>query len=724
MKSMKCVACITIATLLVSVTMANEPATSGTLDRSRARTSFQSFASYDERYDIRSDVVMVYGVTSTTAERIAGWKAQGYRTELMTGAAWGGYADYIQGRFDGKRHEDEGQAGPDGKTIWHDPNVVPYMVPTPSYVAYLISLAKQAIDAGAEALHFEEPEFWSRAGYSEGFKRLWAAEYGEPWRRPDSSPDAFWCAAKLKYLLYKRTLADVFAAAKEHARTTGRDLKCYVPTHSLLSYSQWNIVSPETSLMDLPNCDGYIAQVWTGTARTHNRYRGVSRERTFETAFLEYASMHAMTAPTGRTVYFLADPVEDDPNHTWDDYRANYERVIVASLLFPGVSHFEVMPWPDRVFLMKYPAGSYGKPGEKITIPPTYASELMCVVNALNEMEQPECKWESGTSGIAVLASDTMMFQRGSPWSGDIRFDEFYGLALPLVKHGVPAQCVVLEQVLQPDALKGVTALLMSYDHIKPLRSECNARLAEWVRAGGVLLYYGDDSDTFTQVREWWNATDAGNTPRRDLMRQLQVSESPGDGVHPVGKGFVHTSRTGPAALAQAQDGPERVMRGVREALGAAGSQIAASNHILLRRGPFVLGAVLDESISREPLWIAGRYVDLFTSESKVVDAPMIQAGQVFLLRTVPDAKTLREPVVLASSARVESVEQGAASTTLHLRGPRGTPGVLRLALPDDMRRVEVSGGKGETTYEAGTALVRFDMSPRDVRVTITRDRE
>ena len=289
---------------------------------------------------------------------------------------------------------------------------------------------------------------------------MWKDEFGEAWQRPDSSPDAYWKAAKLKYLLYKRTLDGVFGAAKQYAKGKGREVACFVPTHSLVNYSQWGIVSPESSLMDLANCDGYIAQVWTGTARTPNIYRGVTKERTFETAYLEYASMHSLVAPTGRKVFFLADPVEDDPNHTWDDYRANYERVIAASLLFPDVADFEVMPWPDRVLTGKYPAGSYAAdPKSRITIPPSYGVELMTVVNALNEMKQPKVRWDCGGGGIAVLASDTMMFQRGGPWASDDALGGFFGVAMPLVKRGVPVRCVVLERIGEPKALEGVEVL-------------------------------------------------------------------------------------------------------------------------------------------------------------------------------------------------------------------------------------------------------------------------
>ncbi len=73
------------------------------------------------------------------------------------------------------------------------------------------------------------------------------------------------------------------------------------PTHSLLNYAQWCIVSPESSLARLKGCDGYIAQVWTGTSREPNRYRGEVRSRTFETAFLEYGAMQNLVRATGRS---------------------------------------------------------------------------------------------------------------------------------------------------------------------------------------------------------------------------------------------------------------------------------------------------------------------------------------------------------------------------------------------------------------------------------------
>ncbi len=57
------------------------------------------------------------------------------------------------------------------------------------------------------------------------------------------------------------------------------------PHTPLVNYSQWMIVSPEASLASLPCVDGYIAQVWTGTSREPNYFKGERKERVFETAF-------------------------------------------------------------------------------------------------------------------------------------------------------------------------------------------------------------------------------------------------------------------------------------------------------------------------------------------------------------------------------------------------------------------------------------------------------
>ena len=272
------------------------------------KTTFQTASHWKPTIDVRSDAVMIYGTGSrpemTFKDRVESWKKHGYTLHFMTGIAWGGYSDYFTGKWDGKPHMDEGQKDAKGDTILHYPGT-PYIVPTLNYLKFFKETQiKPVIDAGIREIFLEEPEFWAYAGYSESFKREWQEYYGFPWRAQHLSAENTYLSNKLKYHLYYRALNEAFTYAKEYGREKGMDVRCYVPTHSLINYSMWHIVSPEASLASMKNCDGYIAQVWTGTSRVPNYFNGTRKERVFETAFLEYGSMESMTRPTGRKMFF------------------------------------------------------------------------------------------------------------------------------------------------------------------------------------------------------------------------------------------------------------------------------------------------------------------------------------------------------------------------------------------------------------------------------------
>ena len=160
--------------------------------------------------------------------------------------------------------------------------MVPYIVPSENFLKYMKDChIKRVIDAGVDAIFMEEPEFWARSGYSDAFKKEWKDFYGTEWQPQHESPEATYLSNKLKYHLYYRALDEVFSFAKEYGRSLGRDIKCYVPTHSLVNYSQWQIVSPEASLASLPCVDGYITQVSTGTSREQNFFNRNYKERVF-----------------------------------------------------------------------------------------------------------------------------------------------------------------------------------------------------------------------------------------------------------------------------------------------------------------------------------------------------------------------------------------------------------------------------------------------------------
>src|SRR5699024_4520881 len=163
--------------------------TEANVSKNTPKTIFQTSAPWNAAYDIRSDAVMVYGARNNFKKRMQSWKERGYRLQFMTGIAWGDYQDYFLGEVDGENHLHEGQMERDGDRIMHGENV-PYTVPTDDYLNYINSLIEKVIDAGITTLYLEEPEFWSRAGYSGTFKKKWKEYYGFDWMPQHESPEA------------------------------------------------------------------------------------------------------------------------------------------------------------------------------------------------------------------------------------------------------------------------------------------------------------------------------------------------------------------------------------------------------------------------------------------------------------------------------------------------------------------------------------------------------
>jgi hypothetical protein len=615
----------------------------------------------------------------------------------MTGVAWGQYQDYLYGRFDGINHEDEAQTDRNGNKIGHGGDVY-YMCPGTNYGKFLCVGVQRALDAGAEAIHLEEPEFWDRAGYSEGFKREWRNYYHDDWLPPESSVDARWRTGKLKYFLYRRALQQVFDYVQDYNQRTGRHVRCYVPTHSLLNYAQWCIVSPESSLAQLRGCDGYIAQVWTGTSREPNRYQGEVRSRTFETAFLEYGAMQNLVRATGRSVWYLNDPIEDNPNHDWTDYRLNWESTLTASLFQPEVSQYEVAPWPERIFNGRYPRS--GDREKRKPIPADYATELQTVFNALKDMKQSRVEWDCGTTGIGVLVSDSLMFQRGQPTPSDPYLGNVYGLAMPLLMHGLPVTPVQLENVTISNYLAGFKILFLSYDGQKPLSPEVHAPLADWIRRGGVLVFCDADADPYLKIHEWWNSDGKSYaTPREHLFELIGLGKSvAADEFHRIGKGGLIWLNERPVTFSLDQKGAEKIIDGCKLAAGKIDLKWRETNSLLLRRGPYLIASGLDESVEGQARALHGNFVNLFDSGLRVQNDIAITSGSRWFLLDL-DAARVGQTHLLASACQALLKNQTPNQIGFTVEGVEGTPAIMLLESALAPRAITLDA-KALTTFE------------------------
>ena len=677
---------------------------------------------------------MVYGIDETMPERIKSWQDHGYRVAVMTGVAWGRYGDYLRGDFDGKEHWNETQKEKSGKLILHSGREVPYIAPTESYGKYLSQGVKRALEAGAETIYLEEPEFWARAGWSDAFKSEWQAYYHQPWQDPASTPDAQYRASKLKYFLYRRALAQVFAFVKQWGEQHGKFVPCYVATHSLINYAQWQIVSPESSLLEV-GADGFIAQVWTGTSRAPNVYQGVRQERTFETAFLEYGALQNIARSSGTRIWYLNDPIEDNPNHSWADYKRNWESTLVASLLQPHVSSYEILPWPDRIFGPKglYPVSEpiAGNPKpSRAAISPEYETELQTVFHALGEMNQANTRWEkAGTQGLGVLVSDTMMFQRTQPKSSDEDLGSFYGLALPLLMRGMPVEPVQIESTYQgKDAanfLKNYKLLLLTYEGQKPPSPKFHEAIASWVKAGGALVVVDDDKDPYNKATDWW---DSGKlhlaTPREDLFRVLGLNATAQSLQH-VGHGVVLYASKSPAALSHDNAGADTIRQLVRQAASAVHIPWKETDSLVLRRGPFVVASGLDLP-KGEATSIRGTFVNLFDPHLALELNPTIGAGERALLLD-PKFFPGDQARVIAASAKITNVSVTAHQIVFSASAIEGRDRnditAIRLLLPTAPKKVTLEEQQldGDALhYSDGMLSVEFPAHSTAQRVSIT----
>lgn len=724
-------------------------------NKNEERTGYQTGSPINDLCDCKCDFAMVYRIDETTFERIEQAKSLGYVPQFMTGISWGRYIDYLYGEYDGVNHWDEAQTDRYGNIILHSHDV-PYMVPTVSFCDYITEKLKKVVDCGVVAIHVEEPEFWNRAGYSEAFRREFELYYRKPWTPPHESVDAAYKCARLKAYLYTRTIDRLSSSLKEYAKTKyGRNLRFYVPTHSLLNYTQWKIVSPEGKLADIPAVDGCIAQVWTGTSREKNWYQGVFAERTFETAFLEYGVMQELVKGTGRKMWFLHDPIEDIPDYDWDDYKKNYLCTVAASLMHPKINTFEICPWPQRVFEKKYPVNS----PDAQPIPETYKTLLNNNFNTLGTFEEGDNK----AIKIGVLMGDCQLYQREYPdceygvtaeevvgtvlrdddeliarmknelftqeeqdkylrlkFMAGNSFPAFYSLALPLLKCGIPVRPVLLDNARRyAGYLDDYDMLIMSYEYMKPDSPDINSSIAQWVRSGGTLIYVGDGKDPYNNIESWW--TGKYQNPAEHLFVMLGIEPDKIKDTVNCGKGTVTYSLTDPCRYSYSKENADEFRQIFSDTAKVAGIDAEFSDTLVVTRERYTVAACLNESISSEPLTLKGLYADMFSPAFDVITEKVLMPGENTLLCDIN--KVEDDPGIIGTSVRINSLTRTENGIEIEAEGASPFTANIRLKAGFEPAAVTIDGEecRFETEHTANTLLISFESKAGVRKINIRK---
>lgn len=720
--------------------------------KTEERTGIQIRALPDVHTDLQCDFVMVYGFDSTTPDRIKLYKDKGYVIHFMSGISWGNYTDYLDGIYDGKNHWDEAQTDRYGNRIMHSERS-PYMVPTVSFADYIANRLRIVVDAGVEAIHVEEPEFWDRAGYSPAFKREYEMYYREPWKPQHESADAKYKCAKLKAYLFTRTIDRVASSIKEYSMNKyGKAVRFYVPTHSLINYTQWKIISPEGKLSDIPAVDGCIAQVWTGTSREQNWFNGERKERTFETSYLEYGVMQELVKGTGRKMWFLHDPIEDNKIFDWNDYRKNYMATVTASLLHPGVDCFEIAPWPNRVFNEKYPKGA---PDAEL-IPDDYTTILYNVFNTLGTFESepsqglrigiltgdselcqrayPDCCFSAPPeekTGTVLLEEQSLFDEfteklfKGKDETGEILlkymqsngFPGFFSLALPLLKYGLPVRPVLSDNARRfPGYLDDYDVLVMSYEFMKPEYPDINTCIAEWVRRGGTLFVVDSCKDEFNKVNSWW--TGRYDSPTEHLFEMLGLSFDECSSQK-CGKGFVTFIKKNPCVYSYSKENADELRVAFKATVESAGYEIKYKNYLLTKRGTKIAAAVMDESLNEEPLVLEGCYADMFATDFAICTKKVVKPGEKTLLTDL--SLITDDNAIIGTSVRILEMDVSDSGVKLKVNGAGDFNAYIRLKLAKEPKKAFIDGKECSLTFDkvSSTALLNFESVLGERLITI-----
>jgi hypothetical protein len=479
-------------------------------------------------------------------------------------------------------------------------------------------------------------------------------------------------------------------------------------------------VAPLGTSLSMTGTTGYIGQIWTGPVRWTIGGSSVRPMTFFDSAYVNYDYFVNLVIDSPRRLYLLADPVEDDPQYRWDEYHQWYRECLVAKLMFTTINTYEVMPWPDRIFLPGHGIGG-GTPG-----PGEYRTTLMSCLTALQSMPAgTRDDLEAGTRGIGMLIADSAMWQN----SNRPVQDPFMGMLVPLLRRGVPVSSVPMERCGDREYMANFRLLMLSFEAFKPHSEEMLRDLGTWVREGGVLLLF-KTTDEFDDIGMFWKRAGYASA-QAYLCAQLGIDE----------RGAKADTRLGPqACTVEAVDRGHLVIADltpssfVDESMAAEvylpllracserflGGDLEEPGALVARRGRYVVAHTFDRDTTLE-----GDYVDVFSSDLPLIHNPRIGPDTSVLLLNVADLISGPAPAVLHATYRLKGRSEGPRQTAVLIQGPAETTAAVRVYTAGqtpasvEARRADGTAVEVELKVDGSTALLSFPGDPSGVGLRI-----
>jgi hypothetical protein len=147
------------------------------------------------------------------------------------------------------------------------------------------------------------------------------------------------------------------------------------------------------------------------------------------------------------------------------------------------------------------------------------------------------------------------------------------------------------------------------------------------------------------------------------------------------------------------------------------------SSHLLMRRGPYTVSAVINESVDTSPMVVEGLYMNLLDDNLAIVRDPVQNPDDVGFWMAI-DPQSV-EADILAASGRVENIVCAQNELSFKLTGPSEMKASLRVQTPAKPWSICVTCGGESVAYEAQydeesrTTLITFASSTEGVEVKV-----
>jgi hypothetical protein len=182
-----------------------------------------------------------------------------------------------------------------------------------------------------------------------------------------------------------------------------------------------------------------------------------------------------------------------------------------------------------------------------------------------------------------------------------------------------------------------------------------------------------------------------------------------------------------PAALTYLPDGGNRVYDLVQRAAKSAHLALKETNGLVLRRGPYVIAAGLDndphvsEQAPAHPASVTGDLINLFDSELSESSEVAVQPGTRALLLDVNYFKS-STPRILAASAKITAEHPSARSLAFAAEGIDQTSAVVRILSTKSPREITVNGKRldpSQYRQSGRTLLLHFvnTVTPQQIQL-------